>query len=302
MKSSTSSHSSSYLLLTLTALFWSGNWVVGRGVQGLLSPIAISFWRWAIALLILIPFVLRPMAREWATIRRSWKTLLVLGALGVAGFNTFAYTGLKTTTATNGLLLNSVIPVLIIGLSWLFLNQRPRPAQALGLALSLGGVATIITRADPQVLLGSQFNPGDLWVLMAVVVWAAYTVGLRWRPPGLSALAFLGSTVTVGVAVLAPLYAWDYAGGARIQWSLPTLAALGYLGLFPSVLAYIFWNRAVAEVGPSQAGVFIHLVPVFGTVLAMLFLGEALRPFHLGGIGLIFGGIYLSTARRVVAR
>lgn len=291
-------HPSPYLLLVLTTLFWSGNWVVGRGMQPRMSPIAMSFWRWTAALVILLPFVWRPVIAQWELIRKSWRILLLLGVLGVASFNTLAYLGLKTTTATNGLLLNSVIPVLIIAISRIFLDQRLSPRQGMGVALSLGGVLTIIAHGDLRALARLHFNSGDLWVLAAVICWAVYTVCLRWRPRGMDSRAFLGATVIIGVAAVAPFYLWEFSSGARFEINASTVAAIGYFGLFPSALAYLFWNRAVAEVGASTAGLFVHLMPVFGTILSMLFLHESLHLFHLAGIGLIFAGIYLTTLRR----
>lgn len=291
-------HPSPYLLLVLTTLFWSGNWVVGRGMQPQMPPIAMSFWRWTAALIILLPFVWKPVVAQWELIRKSWGILLLLGILGVASFNTLAYLGLKTTTATNGLLLNSVMPVLIIAISWAFLGQRLSLRQGAGVALSMGGVLTIIAHGDLGALTRLHLNGGDLWVLAAVICWAVYTVCLRWRPRQLGAFAFLGATVIIGVAAVAPLYMWEFSTGARFEINLSTAGAIAYFGLFPSVLAYLFWNRAVAEVGANTAGLFIHLMPVFGTILSMLFLGEALHLFHGVGITLIFSGIFLTTLRR----
>lgn len=291
-------HPSPYLLLVLTTLFWSGNWVVGRGMQPQMPPIAMSFWRWTAALIILLPFVWKPVIAQRKLIRKSWRVLLLLGILGVASFNTLAYLGLKTTTATNGLLLNSVIPVLIIAISWIFLGQRLSLRQGVGVALSLGGVLTIIAHGDLPALARLHFNSGDLWVLAAVACWAVYTVCLRWRPRELGSFTFLGATVIIGVAAVAPLYLWEFSTGARFEINLSTAATIGYFGLFPSVLAYLFWNRAVAEVGANMAGLFVHLMPVFGTILSMLFLGESLHLFHGVGIVLIFSGIFLTTLRR----
>jgi drug/metabolite transporter (DMT)-like permease len=269
--------------------------VVARAVQGILPPIGLAFWRWAIALCALAPFAWKRMWAERDAVRRHWKTMAVLGILGVGSFNTLVYVGLGSTSATNGLLLNSSIPVLIVLIGWLFLGQSVGALQALGVLLSLGGVATIIFRGDLHGLLHMQFSKGDLWIFAAMVNWAVYTVLLPRRPASLSALSFLGWTMVIGLAANLPFYLAELARGARPHWTLASAGAMAYIGIFPSVVAYLFWNRAVADVGPHRAGIFIHLMPVFGTALAVLLLGETFHAYHGAGIGLILAGIMLAT-------
>ena len=287
--------SAAYTLLVFTSLFWAGNWVLARGIQGHMSPIAMAFWRWFVALLILLPFVAGPIAREWRSLLRSWKVLVLLGVLGVAAFNTLSYTGLKYTTATTGVLLNSVIPILIIAINVLVLRQPLGRRQAVGVATSLLGVLTIIAQGELEALLHFRLNRGDIWVLAAMLVWAVYTVCLRWRPRELTSTAFTGAIIAVGVAVLLPVFAWDYASGQRTQWGPLTWAAVAYFGLFPSVLAYFFWNAGVARVGSERAGAFLHLMPLFGAVLAWMFLGESLFWYHYVGALLIFSGLFIAS-------
>lgn len=291
-------HPSPYLLLTLTVLFWAGNFVLGRGVHNAVPPIALSFWRWVTALAILAPFVAGSLWAQRRAVVRAWKMLLLLGVLGVAGFSTLVYVGLQTTTATNGVLLNTTNPVLIILISWMFLRQSLRAWQTLGVALALLGALIIIMRGDLQTLRSLRFTPGDLFVLAGVVCWAVYTVCLRWRPAGLEALTFLGATVCIGVAAIAPFYAWELSRGASMALTPTVAMSILYFALFPSVLAYIFWNRAVAEVGASTAGLFIYLMPVFGVLLSLAFLRESLYPFHFLGMALVVTGVYFATARR----
>jgi drug/metabolite transporter (DMT)-like permease len=260
----------------------------------MLPPLAMAFWRWAVALVVLAPFALGPMLRERDTIRRHWKILIVLGVLGVGSFNTLAYIGLGSTTATNGLLLNSSIPVLIVALGWMFFAEPATPRQGLGVAVSLCGVLAIIAKGDLGQLLALRLNPGDLWVFSAMVSWAFYTLLLRRRPAKLSSIAFMGITVLIGLLANLPLYLGELAYGAHAKLNAASLGAIAYLGVFPSVLAYLFWNKAVREVGANRAGLFSHLMPVFGSLLAFLFLGESLRGYHLVGFALILGGILLA--------
>jgi drug/metabolite transporter (DMT)-like permease len=214
--------------------------------------------------------------------------------LGVTNFNTFVYLGLQTTTATNAVLLVSTTPVLILILSFLMLGVRIRSSQVLGVLLSLSGVGAIVAAGDPVALASLELNAGDLWVLGAVVSWALYSVCLRWRPPGLDPLVFLTATIVIGLIPLLPLYLWDLARGSYMAVDAVSVGAIGYVALFPSVLAYVFWNRGVAELGANRTGQFLHLMPVFGTMLSMLLLGERLATYHLLGIGLIAAGLVLA--------
>ena len=292
------SASAAYTLLTLTALFWAGNWVIARAMQGYMSPIAMAFWRWFAAFLLLLPFVLRPMSAEWPAIRRSWKILALLGVIGVCAFNTLTYTGLKFTTATTGVLLNSVIPILVIAIGVVFLREPVSGRQVCGVATSLAGVLAIITQGDLDALRHLRLNPGDLWVLGAMLCWAVYTICLRWRPRELSSMAFTGAIMAIGVAALLPIFTWDYQAGQRTLWSARTLAAVTYWAVFPSVLAYFFWNAGVARVGAERASTFLYLMPVFGALLASIFLGESLLWYHYVGAMLIFSGILIASRPR----
>ena len=284
-----------FLLLTLTALFWAGNFVLGRAVKNSVPPISFAFWRWTLAFLILIPFSIHHIRADWPLLRQNRRLLAVYGLLGVSCFNTFVYIGLHSTTATNALLLNSVIPILIVLLSHFLAATPVSPRQGIGIALSLIGVLTIICRADPDVLLTLQINRGDIWILLAVICWAFYTFLLRQRPAGIHPFSFLTLIVAVGLIPLSILYAWEYSQGGRFVLNLANSVGILYVALFPSVLAFIFWNRAVREVGPNKAGLFLYLMPVFGAILSAVFLGESIRAFHLIGSALILTGIYLTT-------
>jgi drug/metabolite transporter (DMT)-like permease len=287
---------SPYLLLICTTLFWSINFVVGRAVHGSIPPISLAFWRWLGALLILLPFSYPYLRLQWPILKRHWKLMAVYGLLGVACFNTFIYIALQTTTATNALLINSNIPVLIVAFSWLLGGTTLSRRQTLGVLISLAGVITIICRADLQLLTSLTVNRGDLWVLLAAVCWSFYTYLLRKRPEELNPLCFLTVIILFGLAVLTPFYVWELWQGLQMNSSLLTYASILYVALFASVLAFILWNQAVGQIGANKAGLFLHLMPVFGTLLSIFFLGESFQLFHLSGIALIFSGIYLTTA------
>jgi drug/metabolite transporter (DMT)-like permease len=293
---------SPYLLAALAPLFWSSNFILGRALNQTIPPIALSFWRWAVALLIVLPFALPRLRDQWGLVRRHWAVLSLLAVLGVTNFNTFVYLGLQSTTATSAVLMVSTTPVLIVLLSFLLLGQRVSPRQGAGILLSLAGVAVIIARGDLAALAALRLNGGDLWVLGAVVSWALYSVCLRWRPAGLDPLAFLTVTMAIGLLPLLPLYRWELGRGLGFGVDAVSLGAIGYVALFPSLLAYVIWNRAVAELGANRTGQLLHLMPAFGAVLAMPLLGERMHGFHLAGIGLIAAGIALATRSQAPGR
>jgi drug/metabolite transporter (DMT)-like permease len=283
-----------YLLLTLTALFWSGNMVLGRGIRADVPPMALAFWRWLIAFLLVLPLALPHLKAQWPRLKAGWKPIFILGLLGVGGYNTFAYVALQYTVATNAVLLNSFIPVATIAISWAFLGKHLRGQEGLGVLLSLIGALTIVARGDLQVLAHLNLNIGDVWMLGAVLIWAIYTVGLAWRPAGVHPMLMLAAFTAIGLIALFPAYLWEMASGRHINLHAGSLAALAYVGIFPSFVGYIFYNRGVAEVGANKASLFIHLMPVFGTLLSAVFLGEIPFWYHYLGIGLIFAGIWLT--------
>lgn len=285
-----------YLLLVLTTLFWSGNMVVGRAIRDDVPPMSLAFWRWTIAFLLVLPLALPHLKTQWPQLRRGWKAVVGLGVIGVGGYNTLAYIALQYTAATNAVLLNSFIPVATIALSWLFLHKKLHRIEWLGVLISLLGVATIVCRGDPATLAGLSLNIGDVWMLIAVITWAVYTIGLQWRPAGVHPMLMLAAMTAVGLLVLAPAYLWEIAQGRSIHLHPSSFAGIVYIGALPGFLGYVFYNRAVGEVGASKASLFIHLMPVFGTLLSAIFLNEIPQIYHYLGIGLIFAGIYLTTA------
>jgi drug/metabolite transporter (DMT)-like permease len=288
---------SPYLLLTLAPFFWACNWIVGRGLSSDIPPLAMTFYRWLFAAAILAPFVLPRLARDWPALRTHWRIMVLLGAVGIGTHNALAYLGLNYTTATNGVILNSFIPVMIVALSWIVLHERLSRVQLAGVVISLSGVLAIVSGGSLETLAAFRLNGGDLLVILSMAMWAVYTICLRWRPPGLDMITFLFAIACVGELVLLPFYLGEVAFGRPTVWTFEGFAALVAVALFSSVLAYIFWNRGVEQVGAPVAGLFVHLMPVFGIVLAWLTLGERLEPFHVAGIALILTGITITSRR-----
>jgi drug/metabolite transporter (DMT)-like permease len=285
------------LLLALAQLLWAGNFVLGRAMSAHIPPVALAFWRWAVALAVLLPLTWRSVRGCWPAIRGSLGVLVPLGVLGVGNFNTLVYVGLGQTSATNAALLNSACPAFILMLAPLLGGPRPGRAQVAGILTSLVGVLVIVARGDPRTLLGLSFNRGDGWVLAAVLSWACYTVLLARRPAGVPAMALLTVTVAIGLGWIAPFYAVEAWRGARVTPDPATLATLAYVGVLASVVAYAAFNQGVAALGPQRSGAFLHLLPAFAVVLAALLLGEAFHAYHAAGIGLVLLGVRVAGGR-----
>jgi drug/metabolite transporter (DMT)-like permease len=289
-------HASPWLLLTLANLFWAGNWVISRAFRNELPPVGLSFWRWVVALLCLLPIALPHMRREWPQLRAAWRWLVFFGALGTGGYNMLVYAGLQYTTAINGTLLNSFIPIMIVLISWALPGKRLHGREAVGILVSFGGVLGIVSHGEWQRLHDLTLNVGDIWILASVIAWSAYTLLLSHRPK-VHPLSFLTAISATGLAFLFPFYLWEMAQGRHITATPASVAGIVYTGVFPAFLGFILWNRGVAEVGPAKAGLFMHLVPAFGIVLSMIFLDEQPALYHAVGISLIFAGIWLNTRR-----
>lgn len=288
-----------YLLLILAVLFWSGNFIVGRGIHNEIPPMTLAFWRWAIALLIILPFSLRPILRQKDLIRRNWKILTFLAILSVTNFSMFIYMALKSSTVTNAVLINSMIPIFIVIVSWMGFKERITLRQAIGIVISLTGLMFIITKGNLSTLIAVRFGKGDMWTISAGISWALYSALLRKCPVELDSLSFLTATIIIGIFFIFPFYIWEIGTGKTMNFTHASIGSIIYVALFASVLAYTFWNKAIQIIGANKTGVFIHLMPVFSIILAMIFLDEKLRGYHIKGTILIFSGIFLTTAHSI---
>lgn len=286
--------SNAYLFLTLTMAFWAGNHILGRWATGQIPPMTLAFMRWSLAAVLLLPFAWGAMRADWPVIRANFPRLLLLGVLGSGIYNTLQYIALTETTATSAAILNSWAPVLIVLAGSAIFGDRLRAKQLGGMALSLLGVAVVVLHGDITRLSSLSFNRGDLVMLFATAVWALYTALLRTRPP-MATLSFVGLTYTIAGFVNLPLAAWEYAHGHYVQWSVSTIAAVGYAGILASLVAYLFYARSVEIIGPNRTGAFIHLIPLFTSILAMVLLGEQPAVYHAAGFALILGGVWTAT-------
>lgn len=282
--------------LVLTPLFWAGNAVVARGAVDHIPPMSMSFWRWVLALAILLPVGLPGAWRQRRLIREHWGSMLALATFSVAAFNSLLYIAAVTTTATNIALINATIPIMVALLAWLLLGDRTRPIQAIGILLALLGILAVVGRGELATFTELRTQPGDLWMVGAVFSWGLFSVLLRRQAVPLPALTFLTVQIALGTLVILPFYLIDLlfiSGGFELHRG--TAVPLLYFAIFPGILAYAFWNHGVHKVGPARAAMFMYLTPVFAAVMAGIFLGERLSLFHLVGGLLILAGLFLAT-------
>jgi drug/metabolite transporter (DMT)-like permease len=283
-----------YLLLSLTSLFWAGNIVLGRYAAGHVPPAALSFVRWVGAFLILIAFAWPFLRRDWPKIRQHLGVMLILTFAGITIYNVMAYWGLQYTQAINALLITSAHPLLVAAWAFVLYRERLTIWQTVGIALSLAGVLTILTRGDLSALRDVRFNIGDVVFFSAQIVYSFYATLIKSRP-NISPISFLAFTIGVGAVLLSPIYAAEVAMGITFKLDTKAFLILAYITIFPSLLAYLFFNRGVELIGPNRAAPFYHLIPIFGSVLAIVFLGERPEIFHGVGYALVLAGIFIGT-------
>jgi drug/metabolite transporter (DMT)-like permease len=288
-------------MLTLAPLLWAGNAVVGRLVNGMVPPATLNLLRWALAFLILLPFagwVLRPGSGLW----QHWRRFALLGFLGVGCYNALQYLALRTSTALNVTLVASSVPVWMMGMGALFFGQRITQRQLAGAVLSIAGVLLVLSHGDWRTLMQVRLVPGDLYVLLATAAWSVYSWLLTrpGDPPKIRAdwAAFIMAQIVMGLGWSALFTAGEWAsGGAHIEWGWPLIAALAYVAAGPAVVAYRCWGVGVQRVGPTMAGFFSNLTPLFAAMMSAAFLGELPHVYHVIAFVLIVGGILVSSRR-----
>lgn len=285
-----------YLLLILTSVFWSGNAVVGRYAAGDIPPITLAFIRWGGAFAITLPFAWPYLKRDWPVIRQNLGVMITISVVGIGAFNTLQYWALEYTQAINVLLLQSSGPLYIAMWSLLLLGVRLTWMQAAGIALSMTGVLVILLHGNIGELAHITLNKGDLIFTFALAIFGYYSVMVLKRPK-IHGLSFLAFTFGCGALCLVPLLALELSFRPVMQVTIPNLLALFYVVVFPSTLAYPCYNRGVELIGANRAAPFGHLVPLFGTVLAIVFLGEKMHLFHIVGFLLVICGVYIAARK-----
>ncbi len=285
-----------YVLLVIAVASWGASWAAARAVYQEVTAFALAFWRLLIAGVILFPFAVRHARADLPAAAKHWKWLAFFGISGMGAFPILGYLSLRYTTALNVSLLNASLPLFVIPLAWVIRRDTARGRQLAGLVLSLAGSLVIISAGDPAAIASLSLNPGDLLALAAIALWALYTVMLDQRPR-MHPLSFTFFSFVFAIAFSAPFYAWDVMSGSTITINIRTVSAIGFLAVFPSVIAYLCWNHAVPIVGPNVASFFNPLGPVFGALAAVLVLGEQIHGYHLAGFMLVLAGLVLTSKR-----
>jgi len=281
-------------LLMLAVLFWAGNFVMGRAVRDDIPPITLAFYRWFFATLIAFFLARKHIIKDLPQFKKNWLIVLLLSFTGIACFNTLVYIGLQSTVAVNALLLQSVMPVLIIFFSFILFREQIRTGQVFGILMSMVGVIFIVAQGDIEILSNLDMNRGDILVFTAIILYAIYSVFLRKRPK-VHPMSFLAVTFFTGTILLLPLYLYE-AQVKPLNVTYISCAVFAYVAIFPSILSYLCFNRGVELIGANRAGAFIHLMPVFGSIMAILFLGEKIHWFH--GVGILFIAVGIKTATK----
>jgi drug/metabolite transporter (DMT)-like permease len=285
-----------YLLLCVTALCWAGNAIVGRLAAGHIPPVTLSFLRWTIAFLLVLPFAWKHLKQDWRAIRGKLPVMMMLSVTGIGVFNTLQYWALEHTQALNTLLLQSAGPLVVAVWSLILLGVRLTLAQAIGVLVSLAGVLVILTGGDITTLSSIRFNKGDLIFSVAMISFGLYSV-LTLKRPAIHSLSLVGFTFGCGAASLIPLLIWEFHARPVMAVDAQNVLTLVYVAVFPSTVAYLCFNRGVQLIGANRAAPFFHVVPVFGAAMALAFLGERPQLFHLIGFALVLSGVYVASRK-----
>lgn len=286
-----------YFFLAIAPLFWAGNWVVGRGVHEAISPVGLNFWRWLVALLIILPFGVPAIIRQWSIVRKEWLHLALTTLIGAVCFSFLVFWGLGHTTAINAVVLNSSLSFFIILGSWALLGDRMSPRQTVGMVLSVLGILVVISRGDPAFLLHLDFGFGDLLILIAMPFWALYSVMLKSWPTRLDGVGLLTVTAAMSLVMCALVYPIDVMFNPKAIPALEpgVIGAVVFIAVFPSIAAFFCWSEGIKGLSPNMASYMYPLMPAYGTILAVIFLGETLHGFQMVGLAVILAGVYICT-------
>ena len=293
-----SRNKAAYIFLVLATLFWSGNFIVGKAASLFeIPPFTLNFYRWTFAWLILAPFTLKEILQKKNYILGNIKLILILGITSITVFNSIVYYSLNFTQVISGVLMISTIPVMIIFFCWVLKIEKTNFYQILGVIFSLLGVVVIVTKADLGKLFSLNFNKGDLWMVVAMFSWAMYSALLKKKKFDLTHISFLQTIITAGLILLLPAYLIEMALGYKLNVNLPFVLTLSYVVLFPGLASFFFWIKGISIIGSNRSGIFLHLMPIFSTVMAVLIFNEKFMDFHLIGATLIIAGIVLSSKK-----
>jgi drug/metabolite transporter (DMT)-like permease len=281
-----------YLCAISATAIWSGNFIIARGLNESIPPISLAFWRWTVAVIVFLPFALKPLIAELDTLRKNIPYLSITSLLGITIFNTLIYIAGHTTTAINLSLISITFPVFIVILSRIFFHELITVNKGIGIILVAAGVVLLVTKGNVSKLSNISFAIGDVWMLVAAITFAIYSILLKRKPKQLSIWAFQLSTFILGLIFLCPFFIWEYATIPPVEFDTTTIVSILYVGIFASLSAFVLWNKAIMMVGPSKAGMIYYTLPLFSGFLAYLFLKEDISIIHFCSVLLIVSGIF----------
>lgn len=291
-----------YLCAVAATLFWSGNFTVARGMTENIPPVSLAFWRWTTAVILLTPIALKYLIKDWHIVKSNLRYLIITSILGVTLFNTLIYIGGHTTTAINLSLIAITFPVFIIIISRFLYDEAITINKWLGILLVIAGVVTLVTKGDFSILKNLHFARGDLWMLLAAITFAIYSILVKHKPAELGIRSFQLSTFLLGLLFLSPFYIWESSTtDFQIQSiNSTTFYSIIYLGLFASLFSYILWGKAVENIGPTKSSIIYYTLPVFSGILAYIILGEKIELIHIISMLLIMMGVVTAIYKRKV--
>ncbi|MEI2299499.1 DMT family transporter [Ensifer sp. MJa1] len=290
-------NSRAYFYLCITALFWGGNSVAGKMAVGHVSPMMLTTLRWVFALVVILALMTPQIRRDWDKIRQHWLQLLAYGAIGFTTFNALLYSALKYTSAINAVILQAGIPMLIFLFNFALFRTRASIAQVVGFTVTLVGVLVTAAHGDITSLLSLEFNFGDALMIAACVVYAGYTVALRYKPT-MHWQSFIAAPAFGALLSAIPLLFWEIGTGTAIVPDTTGWIIVLYAAIFPSLMSQVLYVRGVEMIGANRAGLFINAIPVFGTLLSVVLIGETFHLFHLVALMLVLGGIAIAEKGR----
>lgn len=286
---------SPYILLVIAALLWGGNFVIGRGFADTMPPFTLAFNRWIVAFLFFFPFAKNELVANIPLWKKEWKTLFWMSLTGIVGFNTLLYIAVHYTTSINAALINAPTPALIALLSFIFLKEKVHIRHILGIVFSIIGVTWIVSRGSLEALLSFSINKGELWMLVAITSWSIYSVIVKKNTGKLPAAGSFLVTIIIGIVILAPFAVYEWVVAKPMTITFTSILGFLYIGIFASIVAFLSWNKAVADLGPGKASPFLNLIPVFASIFAITFIGESLTSAQLIGGAITIFGVLITT-------
>lgn len=286
-------------LAVLATVIWSGNFIVARAVNSDIPPIALNFYRWLVASVVIFPFAYKKFKAEWPVIKKSWRYLFWAALTGVSLFNTFVYVGAHYTSAINLALIGTTSsPIMSVLFARIFLKEKVSLLKATGMLLCIAGVLYLLSKGNLNNLLQLRFGKGDLWVLLSAFCFAVYNTMVKKKPAGISPVSFLFTIFSMGTLLVAPFFIWEAGRFPAIQWDADLIISVLYLGIGASVICFLIWNMAIARLGAGRTALFGNLIPVFSSIEAIIFLNEDFYGFYVISMLLVFAGIIITNFRQ----